>query len=265
MSRVSNLSPYLVLFLFLFVSCDFTPSINKKILKAQKLVVHQDYQAAVILYKKILENHPSKEVKIKIYYQLGELHSIYLSNNKEALKYFNLVKKVTNNHLWLVRSEERIGNIYFEYEKDYKKSLASYEKLYSFRPKLEKIDFYQYRIALSLLKLERREEAIKALIEIQSHKNHTYFNDSFYQLGLANFLVKDWKKAILYWNEYIKRESNRRKVVRTKFLIANAFESMEQLKKAYNIYYSILGEYPNTKVVQNRLKSIYARRVARKR
>jgi len=47
--------------------------------------------------------------------------------------------------------------------------------------------------------------------------------------------------------------------------MANAYEMLEKLKEAYNLYYSILGEYPNTKVIQNRLNSIYARKIARKR
>ena len=47
--------------------------------------------------------------------------------------------------------------------------------------------------------------------------------------------------------------------------MANSYESLENLKSAYNIYYSILGEYPNTEVIQNRLKGIYNRRIARKR
>ena len=61
------------------------------------------------------------------------------------------------------------------------------------------------------------------------------------------------------------REKRRDNIVQTKFLMANAYETMEKLKAAYNIYYSILGEYPNTEVIKNRLKSIYERRVARKR
>ena len=48
-------------------------------------------------------------------------------------------------------------------------------------------------------------------------------------------------------------------------LMANAYETMENLKNAYNLYYSLLGEYPNTQVLQNRLSSIYERQVARKR
>jgi hypothetical protein len=47
--------------------------------------------------------------------------------------------------------------------------------------------------------------------------------------------------------------------------MANAYETMENLSKAYSIYYSIQGEYPNTKVIQNRLNSVYQRKVAKKR
>ena len=54
-------------------------------------------------------------------------------------------------------------------------------------------------------------------------------------------------------------------IVEAKFLIANAFESSEDLKRAWDIYYSIKGSYPNTKVIFERLNSIRDRRVARKR
>ena len=71
--------------------------------------------------------------------------------------------------------------------------------------------------------------------------------------------------AIDNWFEYLKREKQKNKIVQVKFLIANAYESDEQLKNAYNIYYSLLGDYPNQEVLKSRLKSIYERRVARKR
>ena len=77
--------------------------------------------------------------------------------------------------------------------------------------------------------------------------------------------LKDWNKSITYMKEYIKREKRKDKVVRAKFLLANSYEVIEKLKTAYNIYYSILGEYPNTQVIQDRLKSVYERRVARRR
>ena len=69
----------------------------------------------------------------------------------------------------------------------------------------------------------------------------------------------------MFWDKYISLEKRRDNIVQTKFLMGNAYETMEELKKAYNIYYSILGEYPNNDVIKNRLNSLYKRRIARKR
>ena len=118
---------------------------------------------------------------------------------------------------------------------------------------------------MSYKELNKSSEAIKIFERIQQDKNHQYYVKTFFQLGMIFFEEKKWDKAISYWKEYIQIETRKDSIVRTKFLMANAYETMELLKKAYNIYYSILGEYPNTKVIKNRLESIYNRRVSRKR
>lgn len=79
------------------------------------------------------------------------------------------------------------------------------------------------------------------------------------------FLNLNWDLAIIAFKKYIKIEKRRDIIVQAKFILANIYETKEELKKAYNIYYSILGEYPNAQVIKNRLESIYNRRVARKR
>ena len=89
--------------------------------------------------------------------------------------------------------------------------------------------------------------------------------NSFYYLGLIHFHQKLWKRSLVYLKEYSKRETKKESIVQAKFLMANIYESREELKTAYDLYYSILGKYPNTQVVQNRLNSIYSRRIARKR
>ena len=84
-------------------------------------------------------------------------------------------------------------------------------------------------------------------------------------MGMIHFEKKEWRQAISFWNQYITREKRKDFVIEAKFLMANAYETLEALKKAYNLYYSILGEYPNTEVIQSRLNAIYQRRIARKR
>jgi len=250
---------------FFFTSCDFTPRLHKKILDAQQYIKLQKYSDAIAKYESILETNPPNDIKVKIYYQLGELYSINLSKNVIAISYFKKIKKISNEPLWLVKVEERIGEINYNFTKNYKESIKSYKLLSTFTPKLENLDFYQNRLALSYRKANYLNKAKKEFLKIQSNRKHKFFIKSFYYLGLIHFQERKWNKAIYLWNEYIKRETRQDSIVQTKFLMANAYETMEKLKMAYNIYYSILGEYPNTEVVQNRLNAIYKRRIARKR
>lgn len=107
--------------------------------------------------------------------------------------------------------------------------------------------------------------ALEVLNKIQSDSSHQYYIRSFYYLGLIYFEEKEFNKALYVWQEYIKRETNKDNLVQAKFMIANIYESIENLKMAYDIYYSIVNDYPNPEVIQSRLTSLYNRRISRRR
>ena len=254
-----------IFFILMLNSCDFTPPLLGEIEEAQKLIVEQRYEDAILKYEKILNKNLPKDIQIKIHYQLGDLYSIYLAKNEKALGYYKKVKQNTEDPLWLVKTQERIAEIEFSFLKRYRESFKNYDQLASFSPQLEKNDFYELRRALSLFKMGNLSAASSYFKKMTGQKNHKHHVISFYYCGLVDFEREKWDSAIKYWNEYIKREKNKENIVQTKFLMANAYETMEKLKRAYNLYYSILGEYPHTEVIQNRLRAIYDRRVARRR
>ena len=256
---------YLLLFLILFSACDFTPRLHKNILVAQDFISNQDYNRAVLQYEKILKGTIPNGIKAKILYQLGELYSIHLQNNERAIGYYGEIRKYSEELVWIVKAEERMGEINFTFLRDFKKSRDSYKKLSDFFPKLDKFDFYQFRLALSRLNLNELDEAYKNFTDIKNNRSHKFNTKSWYYLGLIHFKKKQWDKAITIWKNSLTKEKRRDNIVQTIFLIANAYETKEELKKAYNLYYSILGEYPNIDVIKNRLDSIYNRRIARKR
>jgi tetratricopeptide (TPR) repeat protein len=249
----------------LFFSCDFTPPLSKEVLQAQSYISNQEYEKAVKGYKNILKKNPSRELEVKIQYQLGDIHSIYLNKNKEALHYYKNVIKLSKDPLWLVKTEERLGDVYFSYLKNYNESKKVYKNLSSFNPPLKNQDTYRIRYALSNFYLGNLREADSIFDEISKNKKSKYGSRSLYYRALCSFEEKNWSSTIDHLDNYIKRETRQDYLVEAKFLMANSYESLEKLKNAYNIYYSILGEYPNTEVIQNRLKGIYDRRIARKR
>lgn len=252
-------------FLVLVSSCDFTPRIHKDILIAQNYITNQEYALAVKQYHKILEMAPNDEIKIKVNYQIAELYSVSLGQYYKGIAFYEKIPRLTTDPVWLVKTQERIGEIAFLYINDYEKAADVYSKLSDFRPKLSNHDLYEYRLAISYIKLKQYQNATKHLVAMHNNGNHKYFVDSFYQSGVLYFGKQDWNRAIQYFREYIKREDRRDLKVRAIFLMANCYETIERLQTAYDLYYSILGEYPNNQVIQDRLNSVYERRVARKR
>ncbi len=264
MRMKSRIYIYLILILILS-GCGFTSGSYQDILKAQDYISKREYKKAVKLYENILSRRPTKNIQIKISYQLAEINSLYLNNYTEALSKYKKVISLTNEPLWQTKALEKMGMISFENLKDYSTAKYSYKKLKEFIPKLEKQSFYKLRYALCFYHSEEYKKTLNLLKDFIVEDNSKYAVQAYYYIGLVNFYEKKWDTAISYWFEYLKREKQKSKIVQVKFLIANAYESSEKLKEAYNIYYSILGSYPNPKVIKNRLNSLYQRRVARKR
>lgn len=249
----------------LFSSCDFTTSIHKDIIKAQEHLAHQEYHSAVLKYEDILKHNPNAKLKVKLVYQLGEIYFLYLNQGEKALYYFSQIREITQDKAWLNRVSEKMAEIYFTMIKDYGKAANEYLNLISENPSAEKAQFYQFQLAISYRKNNEYEKCADMFNKITADETHKYHVQSFYELGMAYFYQKKWKEAIASWMEYLKREKRREHIIQVKFLIANAYETNQQLKEAYDIYYSIVGEYPNSDVIKGRLKSLYSRRMARKR
>lgn len=263
MTKIKNI---VILFLLLIISsCDLTSGLYKEILDAQNLIKERDFEKASIRYKEILNKKPPKNIKVKIYHQLGDIYSTYLNDQVKALHFYNNILKETDDPLWQVKVLEKVAKINFEYLHDFKKSEKSYETLVNFIPRLSKFDLYELNHALSVFNRKDYEKSIELFQNIQKNKKHLYWVDSIYYEGMAYFYLKEWKKSIDILKNYLRYVNDKTKIVEVKFIIANAYETSEKLKEAYNIYYSILGDYPNPKIIKNRLKSLYERRVARKR
>ncbi|NOT79277.1 MAG: hypothetical protein HOP07_09795 [Bacteriovoracaceae bacterium] len=246
-------------------SCDFTPPVNRKIIDAQNYITTQEYAKAAYLYEDILKSNPAEDLRLKISYQLGELYSIYLGQYKKAVFHYSEVKELTEDLLWLIKAEEKLAEINFNYLKKYKDAIKNYTKLSQFTPKLKNFDFFELQIALSHFYLNQQSDALLQLTKIQSNPDHEFFVRSFYYSGLIYYEQKDFSKALFVWQEYLKRETRKEFIVQARFMVANAYESTDNLKMAYDIYYSIANDYPNPDVIQNRLNSLYQRRVSRRR
>jgi len=260
---------YNKIFLFFLIlgliSCDFTSGFNQEILSAQKFVDQQEFSKAVGLYERVLKKNPSKIIKTKINYQLAEIYYLYLDEQVKALKYYQFIVDNVDDPLWQVKSLEKIADINFSFAKNFNQAILAYEILMEVKPRLKNYDYYFLKVGESYFEMGKYNKAREIFNQIISQPTNPYYVEAFNQMGLIEFYNKNWDKAVDFWMEYLKRERRKDQITKVKFLIANAYESNEKLKEAYNIYYSLLPTYPNPDVLRARLKSLFARRVARKR
>lgn len=247
----------------LVIACDFSPPVYKKIIQAQGYLSKQKYREAVSLYEQILLVGPSDEIRSKIHYQIGDILSIYMGEHRLAIEHYEAIKKLNTGPEWQVRTEERIADVYFNYLKDYDKSIKSYRTLVDIRPALANRDLYFYRLAMSYLNkgdYSMAHTSFESLFSIPEYRTLALYN-----IGLIHFYKQEWNDALRVWGEYLKIEKREGNLTEVKFFMANIYETTERLKEAYNLYRSILGKHPDTEIIQERLSSIYNRRVARKR
>ncbi len=253
------------LLLFLFVSCDFTTSIHRDILKAQEYFQEKNYEEAIRYYKSVTDKRIDKDLKIKVFYQLAEIYLNYKEDYQASLSYYQKILTYDPTLVWQVKVYEKMGEIFLDHLDKFDEAIENYEKLYSFQPPLEKNDFYYFRVGMGYFKAKKYKRALRVFEDIGKQTQHSYFLQAQYQQGLIHFYKQEWQLAVDKWEKYLNFEKDTQKIVNAKFLIANAYEMLEELKTAYNIYFSILSDYPNPKVVEKRLKSLYERRVSRKR
>lgn len=247
------------------MGCDFSSQSHQKILEAQKLLNEFQYEKAVKKYEEVVEKIPSGNLKYKLLFQIGDIYSLYLSQPEKARSFFDQIIKETNDPNWKVNSMERIADLEYSHFRDFKLSSELYQKLYDFYPYLANRDLYEIRLAESLMEIGELDKSKKYLQGIVKSTGHEFSTRSFYLLGTIEFRRENWEKSVGYWLDYLRRETNKDYIIQAKYLLANTYETMEELEKAYNIYYSLLGDYPNPQVIRNRLRSIHTRRVDRKR
>ena len=254
-----------ILFCLLLASCDFSSRLQKEILSAQESISAHKYARAVSHYEEAVKLNPPNEAKVKILYQLGELNTVHLARHRTAIDYFKQIIKVSINPLWQVKAKERIAEINFTILKDYFMAKKAYQTLVSYKPELDDKEFYEFRMAVSSLNDGQYSEAHTLFKSMSANANHQFNTDAWYYKALCSMFQKKWERAEKDISRYLQLERRRDKIVQGRFILANILETQENLKAAYEMYYSILGEYPNTEVVKNRLDSLYQRRIARKR
>ena len=256
---------YYFFLVLLSVSCEFSIILHKDIFLAQKYLDERKFANAAAVFEDLLKKTIQPVTRVKVLYQLGEIYYLYLNRPKDAIKRYEQILGV-GDVSWQIQALERMGEIEFQYTRNFEAAEKHYKILSEFNPKLKNYDFYQMQIGRSMIERGENENAIKIFNQVNQDHTSNFRGDALYYLGRLHFRNAHWKNALNVWQEYLKSDQqSKEKSIEVKFYMANCYEMINQLKEAYTMYYGLLDTYPNIELVKSRLKSVYARRVARKR
>jgi tetratricopeptide (TPR) repeat protein len=264
MRRMIRKSSYIFLFTLL-VSCDFTSGINKDILNAQELTEDKNYREAATIYENLLNASLRTSIRTKIHLQLAQIYTAFLPDLPKAIFHYKEVLKSDVEPIWQIKALEKLSEVYFSFLKDYRNAFLYYDQLINFHPPIENRDTYLINMVACLVELGDAPGVEQLIKKHNLDTNPATQVKVYWYKGLLSYYFKNWQQAITDWKTYLKYEQDKDKIIETKFLMANSYEMDEKLREAYNIYYSLLNEYPNKDVINSRINSLYSRRAARKR
>ena len=255
----------IIAFLPILFSCDFTTGVSRKILQAQDYVDNHQYKEAIEEYQILLELNPPKKIQHKIYYQMAEIYSIYLLDGEKALKYYERIEDSLADSQLKKIALVKSAQLSFELKK-YNKAIKYYEKFVdSDNFTEEEKNFFGMQMGISYYEKNDLKNAKRVLSKISEEKENNYRSQAYFYLGQVHSFEYDYGKAIESWQKSLEFERESAQKIETKFYIANAYERLNMLEKAYRYYYSIIDFYPNPEIIKKRLEHIYQRKVSRRR
>ncbi len=256
---INQKNSLLLVLLFCF-SCSQYDNSSALLVQAEEYVQAANYKKALESFNKSLDRGVSPTLRSKIILKKAEIYHLYIQDNMKALEEYQKLIDDEYDIVWRVFAIDRMADIYFDFENDYKSSAEQYKILISFLPKLEKYNFYLFRYGLSLFKSKQYEKASEIFEQIAKDKDNTYHNAATLERGLVDYVQAKYQKSIDYWKEN-KDLVKGSEYVDIIFYMASAYEHLENLDKAYSLFFSLKSVYPDIKIIEAKLDAIYKRRI----
>ena len=183
-----------------------TDDLKEELKKGNELFDQKNYQEAINLYTKIIEEFPDAYI---IYKNIGNCYFALEQYDKAEEYYLKVLEKDPNNNDIMLL----IGNTYANRGDD-QKALDWYNKI-----EFEKIDepIVLYNIGTNFYNMSKFEEALKyyeKAVRIQPD-----FLDALYQLGLTNLTLSHYKEAVGAFETYLQHDPDSQRASQVKNFI----------------------------------------------
>lgn len=238
-----------VLFLLLLglsvcvTSCkDDMKALYKKATTAYK---NEEYQKAVELFERILEEYPDHSLSRKAHYELGQIYLYNLKQPRKALKHLQDLYAQSEPGKYSLEALKLIGHIYETSLNSCLEGTEAYRLLikdYGSNPDVNPAE-YQFAIAECYFKLNEYQLAMdeyKVLAE--EYPESGYLPHATFQMANIYTLLEEWEQAIALHEELLFSDTLPEQLsADNKLELAFCYEQNERFEEALLLYEELLA------------------------
>ncbi len=247
------------------IACNANSSKNQYEL-AERLFMEAKYEASIHEFRKIVKKDPKSSLGIEALYRVGTIQRLYLRKPKLAIQsYKALISRSTDPQL-VRKVRETIAEMYFSDFNNFGQAILYYQALVKDEStQNKKRDYFLYRLGRGMFLKGRFEEALKVFSEIETkYKFGEYYEKAM--LAKADTLNSsgNCKEAIKTY-ELLSEKAQKNIKSLAIFGMANCYEELDNLDKAYDLLATIQNTYTTPHVIDLKMKKIKRRKILRRR
>ncbi len=250
---------YSLVYLLLLWGCSDS-RVDQLLQKANEEWVQGRNHSAIELFNAVLEIAPSGPQAEESLYRLGEIYYFGMGETGKAISYFQEVVTIRPRGPFAYGAQKYIAEIVELNFRDLNQAIIEYQKLINEYKKPEEHPEQQFRIAAIYFKKHNHEQALVEFgILVESYPSNPWSEEAY--LRMAEIMhnrdrCADARETYSQFRVVYPQSSFRGEM---EFVMASCLEEEGKLKRAYNRFKSLEGDYKYPALLKMKLEGIAGR------
>lgn len=256
-------STFTFIFLCLFLTaCD--SSVDEAYKKGEELWEAGKYKEALVLYEKLVAEHPKSHFSTDALYQIGNINYLNIRDYRAAIAAYRKLVELSPESPFSPDAQIKIADINKDKFGDLKGAIAEYERFVKVFPKAADKALYQMGLCYMLLK-EFTPARVQYERILKEHPDVDYKDEICYHLANSYYLEGKTGEARKRFEDLLEKFPKSRFATDARFQVALTYEEEENLQEALLRLQQLRGVYHDDRVLDLRIKGVEERMAARKK
>jgi TolA-binding protein len=218
-----------------------------------------EYQAAVMMYVRLVKEHPYSPLADNALYWVGVTQFLYLNETEKALETLRLLLKKYPRRDTAPAAQLQIAEIYELGYNDYTRAIDEYRRAAAYTDK-DVREKSLYSLADNLFRVGKIDEARDTwLAQVKEFPRGDRSDIAFYRLGTTAFSRGQIEEAESFYRSSLNVSKDPEVAVKAKFALAQCLEAKDNLQDALVLYKELEPVYTNKEAIMIKIKALETR------